>query len=260
MAPSPSQMSDHSLVFRLLCHHIFHTGPSHNWACVIISYHIISCRISDHRKRWKMASAASPLHRDTHVDKPHSPKHPHLWSYGTGIHADGRACAHFYTSCLHQVGEEIVIVWQVRWCVFQHCPMMFVSTARGFFFDETKDALEPAVSHLQVTSKIRDASTNTCLWSALLASIWRIEHKIFRFFVQPTGKMFGDTEQDEETQHHVTVLLMILANKRHISSLNRSCGNLSCKLWHLCKNLITTCKLHNDNELEFNFLWPRLWL
>lgn len=37
---SPSQMSDHSLVFRLPCHHIFHTAPSLNWACIIISYHV----------------------------------------------------------------------------------------------------------------------------------------------------------------------------------------------------------------------------
>lgn len=37
---APSQMSDHSLVFRLPCHHIFHTAPSLNWACIIISYHV----------------------------------------------------------------------------------------------------------------------------------------------------------------------------------------------------------------------------
>lgn len=36
--------------------------------------------------------------------------------------------------------------------------MMFVSTAVGFC-DETKDALEPAVSCLQVTSKIKETST-----------------------------------------------------------------------------------------------------
>lgn len=40
--------------------------------------------------------------------------------------------------------------------------MMFVSTASGFC-DETKDALEPAVSHLQVTSKIQEMSTKTSL-------------------------------------------------------------------------------------------------
>lgn len=51
----------------------------------------------------------------------------------------------------------------------------------------------------------------------------------------------------------VIVVLMILANKRHISSLNRSCGNLSCRLQHLCKNRITTCKLRDDNELDFIF-------
>lgn len=66
-------------------------------------------------------------------------------------------------------------------------------------------------------------------------------------------KMFGDTKQREETQHHVIVALMILANKHHISSLNRSCGNLSCRLWLLCKNLITTYKLHDDDELDFIF-------
>lgn len=137
----------------------------------------------------------------------------------------------------------------VQWCLYQ--------LLEAFFFDETKDALEPAVPHLQVTSKIQDASTNRCLWSALLASIWRMEHEIFarhiRFFAQPTGKMFGDTEQHEETQHHVIVALVILANKCHISSLNRSCGSLSCTLWHWCKNLITTCKLHDDDELDFIF-------
>lgn len=36
--------------------------------------------------------------------------------------------------------------------------MMFVSTASGFC-DETKDALEPSVSHLQVTGKIQETST-----------------------------------------------------------------------------------------------------
>lgn len=36
--------------------------------------------------------------------------------------------------------------------------MMFVSTASGFC-DETKDALEPGVAHLQVTSKRKETST-----------------------------------------------------------------------------------------------------
>lgn len=38
--------------------------------------------------------------------------------------------------------------------------MMFVSTASGFC-DETKDAPEPVVSHLQVTSKIKETSTKS---------------------------------------------------------------------------------------------------
>ena len=48
--------------------------------------------------------------------------------------------------------------------------MMFVSTASGFC-DETKDAPEPAVSHLQVTSKIKEISTKKkkCLGSAKIA-------------------------------------------------------------------------------------------
>ncbi len=53
-------------------------------------------------------------------------------------------------------------------CVFLECPMMFVSSAGGFC-DETKDAPEPAVSHLQVTSKIKETSTKKCLGSAKIA-------------------------------------------------------------------------------------------
>lgn len=48
---SPSQMSDHSLVFRLPCHHIFHTAPSLNWACIIISYHV-EYLITARDERW----------------------------------------------------------------------------------------------------------------------------------------------------------------------------------------------------------------
>lgn len=48
---SPSQMSDHSLVFRLPCHHIFHTSPSHNCACIIISYHV-EYLITARDERW----------------------------------------------------------------------------------------------------------------------------------------------------------------------------------------------------------------
>lgn len=47
----PSQMSDHSLVFRLPCHHIFHTGPSLNWACIILSYHV-EYLITARDERW----------------------------------------------------------------------------------------------------------------------------------------------------------------------------------------------------------------
>lgn len=47
----PSQMSDHSLVFRLPCHHIFHTSPSLNWACIIISYHV-EYLITARDERW----------------------------------------------------------------------------------------------------------------------------------------------------------------------------------------------------------------
>lgn len=47
----PSHVSDHSLVFRLPCHHIFHTGPSLNWACIIISYHV-EYLITARDERW----------------------------------------------------------------------------------------------------------------------------------------------------------------------------------------------------------------
>lgn len=43
---SYSQMSDLSLVFLLPSHHIFHTAPSLNRTCIIIS-----CRIPDHSER-----------------------------------------------------------------------------------------------------------------------------------------------------------------------------------------------------------------
>lgn len=46
--------------------------------------------------------------------------------------------------------------------------MMFASTASGFC-DETKDALQPAVSHLQVTSKIQETSIKKCPRSAKIA-------------------------------------------------------------------------------------------
>lgn len=83
------------------------------------------------------------------------------------------------------------------------------------------------MSHLQVTSKIQDTSTSTPLERSHginlkdgTQNLWR---NISDFFVQPTGKVFGDKEQHEETQCSVIVALMILANKRHICSLNRSC-------------------------------------
>lgn len=89
----------------------------------------------------------------------------------------------FTPTWLHQDVNGIVTVWQVRRCVFQTCPMMFVSTAGGFC-DEAKDALEPAVSHLQVTSRIKAPSTKL-VWGALkelrlaLASGWRMKREIF---------------------------------------------------------------------------------
>lgn len=46
--------------------------------------------------------------------------------------------------------------------------MMFASTASGFC-DETKDALQPAVAHLQVTSKIQETSIKKCPGSAKIA-------------------------------------------------------------------------------------------
>ena len=62
---SSSQMSDHSLVFRLPCHHIFHTTPSLNWACIIISYHV-EYLITARDERWP-PPIPSPTDRHTHV-------------------------------------------------------------------------------------------------------------------------------------------------------------------------------------------------
>lgn len=68
MSPSPTQMSDHSGVFCLLCHHIFHTGPSLNWTCIIISYHVeYLITVRDERCPPPVLSR-----RHTHVDKPWS--------------------------------------------------------------------------------------------------------------------------------------------------------------------------------------------
>lgn len=57
LALSPSLLSfsplrcQISLVFRLPCHHIFHTGPSLNWACIILSYHV-EYLITARDERW----------------------------------------------------------------------------------------------------------------------------------------------------------------------------------------------------------------
>lgn len=108
----PSQMSEHSLVFRLPCHHIFHTGPSLNWACIILSYHVeylITAR--DERLPPPIPSWTDTHIKysvDSHNTQPHRHKHIRRWSSGTGIHAEGCVCVHLYISCLHQVVDAIV--------------------------------------------------------------------------------------------------------------------------------------------------------
>lgn len=44
-------LSDVRSLFRLPCHHIFHTAPSLNWACIIISYHV-EYLITARDERW----------------------------------------------------------------------------------------------------------------------------------------------------------------------------------------------------------------
>lgn len=156
-------MSDHSLVFRLPCHHIFHSAPSLNWACIIMSYHVEYLITASH-ERWL---PTIPLQTDTttHICREKKKKdhaHTHQWSYGTQIQADSCVCVHFCTSCLQYNADGMAILWQVRWCVFQECPVMFISTAASFC-DHTKDALEPAVLHLQVTIKM------PTIWNSSLA-------------------------------------------------------------------------------------------
>lgn len=63
LSPSPSHMSDHSPAFHLPCHHIFHTGPSLNWTCIIISYHP-DYLVTESDERW---SPHISSHRFSHI-------------------------------------------------------------------------------------------------------------------------------------------------------------------------------------------------
>lgn len=73
---SPSQMSDHSLLFRLPCHHIFHTTPSLNWACIIISYHV-EYLITARDERWP-PPIPSQTDRHTHILQIHTNTNTHV--------------------------------------------------------------------------------------------------------------------------------------------------------------------------------------
>lgn len=122
---------------------------SHTVIGPVSSYHIMKNTWSQPEMKDSLHLSTSETHRGTHIRRADPNKHTHThtyvlhtearchkhihqWSYGTGIWVDGCVCAHFYTSCLHQVVD--VMLQHDRWdgVVFRECPEMFVSTASGF--------------------------------------------------------------------------------------------------------------------------------
>lgn len=133
----PSQMSDHSLVFRLPCHHIFHTSPSLNWACIIISYHV-EYLITARDERWPPWTLPNvDRHRPPPGPTPLVPPTPLSRPTQTHSSVDTRdrdpcwrlcRCAFLHlmfatklsaARLLRRDRWDGVYSWCVRWCLYQ---------------------------------------------------------------------------------------------------------------------------------------------
>ena len=127
---SLSRMSDHSLVFRLPCHHIFHTTPSLNWACIIISYHV-EYLITARDERWP-PPIPSQTDRHAHTVVSHKHRQPSSHKHVSGrmgqesevkavsVHIfTPHVCTKLLMWLLQHDRRDGVFSKSVQWCLHQ---------------------------------------------------------------------------------------------------------------------------------------------